>query len=555
MSSLSRFVSPGTVLLALASLVSAQEGRWIHYDGVEDGRLTGGRIEADPSNPLHVPHPTAQARSSSTVTTIIDNGPSSNRLDIVVVGDGYQAGELGVYAVQVDAVMLGFFQEEPFAEYANFFNVHRVDVVSLESGVDNDPQGTLRNTALDMTFWCGGIERLLCVDLGKAQAEAAAAPAVDQIMAVANSAKYGGAGYTDLCTLSNNSLRVDLALHEFGHSFGNLADEYWSVGTTYTGGEPSFQNLSALDLAGLVSQQRKWYRWINAGTPGVGAFEGGGQYESGMYRPTNNSLMRSLGRPYQEINVQSLIAELYNFVDPIDGSTPEGIVSRSDVLSVTPLHPVGHALDVAWSLDGAPIPGATGETLDLATLTLTDDSHVIEVEVVDNTPWLMRPAVRANRMTSRRTWTIANAATAVVYGCGLNPAGSLVLQGGAPTLGGAITLGVTNPGGFHPAGSIALVGISLAPAPGYPCGVSLAGFGMSPGQPGELLFLPAEKIGPYLTALHGGPGTTTSFLVSVPNDTAFLDLSLYAQGILWDPNNTNGVRFGLADAADLRVGL
>jgi hypothetical protein len=160
---------------------------FLQYDYVEDGVLRGGRIALDPTDPLHVELGPITRAPASPWVTLVDNGPSANRIDLVIVGDGYTAGELGQYAADVDALWPAFLTEPPLATYASYFNVHRVDVTSPESGVDHDPQGVFRQTALDMTFWCSGTARLLCVNVGKAQTQAASAPGRDCVLALANS--------------------------------------------------------------------------------------------------------------------------------------------------------------------------------------------------------------------------------------------------------------------------------------------------------------------------------------------------------------------------------
>ena len=80
--------------------------------------------------------PNASSFQPLAFTTLINNGPSANRIDITIVGDGYTNAELGTYANHVDNILPVFFGEEPLKEYASFFNVHRVDVASNESGVD-----------------------------------------------------------------------------------------------------------------------------------------------------------------------------------------------------------------------------------------------------------------------------------------------------------------------------------------------------------------------------------------------------------------------------------
>ncbi len=96
-------------------------------------------------------------------TTLIHYGSSSNRIDLVIVGDGYTPADLTTYAAHALNGVNDLFATPPFDVYQELFNVHRVDVISNESGVDNDPdQGINRDTALDMGFWCGGTERALC---------------------------------------------------------------------------------------------------------------------------------------------------------------------------------------------------------------------------------------------------------------------------------------------------------------------------------------------------------------------------------------------------------
>src|SRR5215216_4767922 len=100
--------------------------------------------------------------------TIINNGSAANRVDIVVLGDGYTSAEMQKYRNDVQAAMTQFFNGEPFHEYRNFFNVHRIDVVSNQSGADNPERSSFVNTALDATYNCQGVQRLICVNISKA---------------------------------------------------------------------------------------------------------------------------------------------------------------------------------------------------------------------------------------------------------------------------------------------------------------------------------------------------------------------------------------------------
>jgi hypothetical protein len=236
----------------------------VYFDYMEGGQLKGGKVEIPAGSPGLSAEFVAAAPNWN-VVTLRNSGDPANRVDITLVGDGYTAADIPTYASNSEDIIARMFSEEPLSRYASLFNVHRVDVISNESGVDNDPtQGVLKDTALDMQFFCGGTARLICVNITKAKAAASEAPGADQILAVANSTTYGGAGYasSDVGTLSGSNISsVETALHELGHSFADLADEYfYTPATTWTGGEASAANVSIYQAAQMSSLETKWHR-------------------------------------------------------------------------------------------------------------------------------------------------------------------------------------------------------------------------------------------------------------------------------------------------------
>jgi hypothetical protein len=257
------------------------------------------------------------AAAAATVIPLQQTGPSSERFDLVFVGDGYTASQQTLFRDHAAAKWAEVSSVEPFKKYKNYFNVWLVNVISTDSGVDNDPsRGVSRNTAMDMGFWCSGIERLLCISQSKALSYAANAPQVDQVMALANSTKYGGAGYTSggLATASGgNGQSGQVAIHEFGHSIGKLADEYYTAGTTYTGSEPTWRNASKYTAAQMTQNRVKWYPYLGRSTPDggvIGTYQGANQYNYGIYRPSDNSLMRSLGKPFNLVGLDIMDAAI-----------------------------------------------------------------------------------------------------------------------------------------------------------------------------------------------------------------------------------------------------
>jgi len=395
----------------------------VYYDSVDEGgRLVGGVVvmPLGQDRTGRIPAPvTALMRSGVWVEGggVGVDASAPNRVNLVTVGDGYQAAQVGSYASHVTTAVSAMFSYEPFKTYLPLFNIDRVDVVSIDSGVDNDPtQGVSRNTALDMAYWCGGTERLLCVNVAKAYQYANNAPRPPhQVLAIANSSKYGGAGYTsnELATLAGaNGSAPDIAIHELGHSLGNLADEYDYGGpAAYTGGERGEPDASIYPAATMLAQQRKWWRWLGTNIGGfdglVDTYEGAVYSVTGVYRPTNNSMMRALGRPFNLPSAESLIVEIYKIVRPIDGTShaPGTLITGSPVVMVSTVQPVGNVLSVTWTLDGASIPGDS-PALDLSLVSHPDaNPHVLTARVVDTTYMVRDPALRAAWLTQTVSWT------------------------------------------------------------------------------------------------------------------------------------------------------
>src|SRR5262245_26964016 len=205
--------------------------------------------------------------SAQTLTTIRANGSPANRVDLVVIGDGYTESELAKYATDVDAFIAGLFGQSPFAEYRNHFNVHRVSLASAESGADHPSRNppVFKNTALDGTFDCSGIQRLTCVSLSKVNTVLSGVqPDMrDLVLVLLNDPEYGGSGGA-VAVASIHPDVVEVILHEFGHTLGLLADEYGGPPPPVcsTAVEPPEANATR-----ATGPPVKWGVWIDPGTP------------------------------------------------------------------------------------------------------------------------------------------------------------------------------------------------------------------------------------------------------------------------------------------------
>jgi hypothetical protein len=249
------------------------------------------------------------ATPAATATTILNNGSSATHMDYVFIGDGYTAAEMDKWHADAQKVINGFLADPLFNANRASMNVHRVDVASNQSGVDELDKGIYRDTAMDAQFACYNIERLLCVDSTKATnivASVLAPDARDVIVVIANSTRYGGSGGA-VATLSMHEQSIEVALHEIGHTAFALADEY-EYGTCNTSSEQSEANVSlngtrSVKWGSLIAGSTAVPTGLGAYPNGtVGAFAGGQYCASGKYRPTENSRMRTLGYPWHAVN-------------------------------------------------------------------------------------------------------------------------------------------------------------------------------------------------------------------------------------------------------------
>ncbi|MFI0779783.1 M64 family metallopeptidase [Streptomyces sp. NPDC021212] len=361
----------------------------------------------------------AETAADGDVTSVIGNGPPADKVDVVFVGDGYTAAQQDDFHADVRSKWAQISEVEPYAAYRNLFNVWSVDAVSNQSGVSGDPsQGVVKDTALDSHFWCDGTERLLCVDTGKVESYAAKAPEADLVVVLSNSTKYGGAGYTissgvgydGIATASSDHPDSDqIAVHETGHSVGRLADEYvYATNGTYTGAEPAEPNATKLSAAQLTAEKRKWYRWIGQTSPDggtVGAYEGSRYYPEGLNRPTENSIMRTLGRKYSLPGREAVIAGFYRHASVLSSRTGTGAsLARARSLKVS----VPKSASLTWYVDGRKVAAARGKkSVTPASLGVPSDGkpHTVTARATDTTRAVKNPALR-KLLTDSRTWRV-----------------------------------------------------------------------------------------------------------------------------------------------------
>ena len=353
------------------------------------------------------------------VTVVRRNGPNDNRINIAVLGDGYTSEELAKYSTDVDLLLADLFGEPPFYEYESYFNVRRIDVVSNESGADHPADGIFRDTALGAAYDCADIARLICVDHAAVYdvlERSVTGNLRDMVLILVNDDEPGGSG-GEFSVASTDQDSSEAMLHEIGHSFGLLADEY-------VNSDPRFCDNSIEPLEVNVTREStrdsiKWSHWIEPdtpvpATPGTGgvvsAYEGARYCATGLYRPTYDSKMRSPNRPFEQVNTEQLIRRIYNWVSPIDAVRPEVDELRSDRCEFldffvqAPGEPDGlpGTLETTWRIDGELF--ATGDSLTLVSCALPAGWHRVEAEVRDTTAAVRRDPDDA--LVERHRWDV-----------------------------------------------------------------------------------------------------------------------------------------------------
>ncbi|MER8184423.1 M64 family metallopeptidase [Kitasatospora sp. NPDC094015] len=410
----------GPVAAAAPSGPGARPGHQVEAFA-EDGGIS--RVEV-PARPALAPRarPAAPAGEDGTVTPIVRGGTSAAELDVVMIGDGYTAAEQDKFRADAATKWQEITAVEPYRTYRGLFNVWAVAAVSAQSGITGDPdRATVRDTALGSYFWCEDVERLLCVDTDAVDRYAAKAPQADLVVVVANSAKYGGAGYNDVVSplgysgiatvAGGNDRSGQIALHETGHSLGHLADEYAYDGQgTYQGDEPAEANTTKLTADQLRRSRTKWYRWLGKQSPDggtVGAYEGAGYYPQGLYRPTDNSMMRSLGREFNLPGREAMIGGFYRYASTLSSATPtDRPLTPTDRLTVALPVP---GTRLRWYLDGIELWALRDRTTVplgwLGLLPPWGPQHRLTAVATDPTPAVIDPALK-DSLTDSLTWRV-----------------------------------------------------------------------------------------------------------------------------------------------------
>jgi len=204
------------------------------------------------------------------VISVFENGEPARKVDLLVLADGYTAAEKGKFEADLKRLVGAMFDTEPFRSRKEDFNVRGLHVPAAESGISNPRKGVWHDAPLGCAFNAFDSDRYVLTFANERVREAAAAAPYDALILLFNERKYGGGGIFNLwSTCAADSEQAPyLFVHEFGHSFAGLADEYYSSQVAYEqfnphGVEPWEENVTAL----LDPAELKWKDLVVSGTP------------------------------------------------------------------------------------------------------------------------------------------------------------------------------------------------------------------------------------------------------------------------------------------------
>ena len=324
------------------------------------------------------------------VAVLKSNGPDENRVNFAILADGYTAGEETTFVSNANTVLSSVFAQTPYAQYESFFNVYGIQVTSIQSGADH-PRNTSDsdcasvpamsvNNYFGSAFDSYGIHRLLVASNESAMNSVLASnvPSYDQAVVLVNTPYYGGAGGT-FATFSMHSNAPGLMIHEVGHSFAFLADEYWA-GTQYITTNMQRPNFSNNNNPSSV----KWSNW--SGSNGISTYS---HTYPGYYKPHQNCKMQYLAGNFCSVCIEAHIDKIYSLVTPIDAKLPNTANVTYDGnpldFSLNLNRPNPNTLDIKWTLNNISVGTEDSDTLTLTSNEITEDNMTLTATVTDET--------------------------------------------------------------------------------------------------------------------------------------------------------------------------
>ena len=334
-------------------------------------------------------------------------------IHLVVLGDGYREDQLNNFREDVEFLIETMAEDPAVALHLSAWNIHMIETASVDSGIDDNLAVDVRDTVYDSGYFCLSVARLICGNNNTMfNITLDEYPDVDEIVMLVNDARYGGSGGS----VAVASARApEIALHELGHSFAGLADEYVDneipalVLNEFQ--EGLYANVTRIEDPELVP----WSSWIDMndavpsqeGESGVGVFQGGFYDSTAFFRPTFNSRMRTFDRPFGAVGGEAWALNVYRQTNPVVSFSPRmnRVVVGEGGLAQFSVQPVfgPDIQQLVWTLNGEVLTDVDNETE--LTLLFQPGAHILTVRVSDITGAIRRPSPNAAEFSWR--WDIA----------------------------------------------------------------------------------------------------------------------------------------------------
>ena len=246
-------------------------------------------------------------RSQYPMFDVFVSGDHANKVDIVILPEGYTKDEMGKFIDDCKVFVEDFFSFSPYSENKDKFNIRGILAPSEDSGSDIPADLVWKNTLLNSRFYTFDLKRYcMTTDFFSVRDLAGNAP-YDQIFIMINIQKYGGGAIYNFYSACGHytPLEDKILIHEFGHGFAGLGDEYYTSEVAYNDFYPLDIEPWEPNLTTLVDFDEKWKHLLKKNTPiptpvdkkkflkRLGVFEGGGYSAKGIYRPADDCLMNS----------------------------------------------------------------------------------------------------------------------------------------------------------------------------------------------------------------------------------------------------------------------
>lgn len=346
------------------------------------------------------------------VKSIVVSGPDTNRVNLVYLPDGFQAGtQLSTFEGIATGIQNYVFTITPFKEYRAFFNAYCIEVPSVDSGSSHPGTATdvaepaspvvTANTYFGTVFDNANVHRAIVTKNNAAVYNVLNAnlPMYDVPMVVANTAEYGGTG-GPILTFTLAPSANEIAVHELGHTFGKLWDEYWN---NMPGEHPNMTQESN-------PAQVKWKNWMNTGGVGIYA-HGSTGVQATWYRPHQACKMRQLNLPFCHVCDEGIIDQVYKKINPVNSFSPATTVTTlpsvpSHTFSFSPIRPDPNTVIYTWMLNGN-VLAVTDTFIQVGNSQLSLGNNTLTVTLTDTTN-MSRSYTPGKGYAYSITWNIKN---------------------------------------------------------------------------------------------------------------------------------------------------